>query len=101
MRKEIAADEKSEGTVSKDDVSSKLETVLVGVVENSFLGERIINEIGVARYGYESKGDDETEEENRNPPVSGKRSRCYLIGRFVVFVQRRTLLTEMRQASTV
>jgi hypothetical protein len=59
----------------------------MGVVENSFLGERIIDEVGVARYRYESEGDDETEEENCDPPVSGKRSRRYGIGKFVVFDQ--------------
>jgi len=61
VRKKIAADKKTEWTVGEDNVFSELETMLVGVAENSFLGERIIDEAGVARYGYESKGYDETE----------------------------------------
>ena len=74
MRKKIAADKKTERTVGKDNVFSKLKTMLVGIAENGFLRERIIDEIRVTRNRYEGERRNKAKEQNCEPAFWRKRS---------------------------
>jgi hypothetical protein len=69
MREEIAADEKAEGPVGEDNIFSELQAVLMGIAEYGLLGERIVNEVRIARYGYEGESGNKTDDEDRQPAL--------------------------------
>src|SRR5438132_11896214 len=64
MRKKVAAGEKPQRPVSKDDVAAELQAFLVRVAQHRVIGERIVKHVRLARYREECQADQESRQKH-------------------------------------